>query len=163
MVQTAAPTFHSIGTGKSDILPFIRPLDFVAFAVHQKNEIFLAGAEFHGFTNVIHQPELPAITFLRRTVFSGRHLLTAAIVLGQCIKAMFLTDFIAECAQSPQRIGILPKLLSSFKADGVDYKMRMDMVSIAMCAYQHLITRPGFCRKLQSNLVCLGVGDVFSG
>lgn len=163
MVQAASSALHSIGTGEGDVHPFLCPLDFVALALHQKNEIFLTGAELHGLTDVVHQPEFPALTFLRCTVFPSRHLLTAAIVLGQYIKAVFLTDFIAERTQFFQRIGILPELLSGFKADGVDYKMRMDMVSIAMSADQHLITLPGFCRKFQGNLMCFGVRDVFSG
>ena len=98
MVQATSSALHSIGTGEGDVLSFLCPLDFVAFAFHQKNKIFLAGAAFHCLTNVIHQPKLPALPFLCRTVFSGGHFLTAALVLRQDTNAMFLTDFIAECA-----------------------------------------------------------------
>lgn len=72
-------------------------------------------------------------------------------------------DFIAERTQFLQRIGILPELLSGFKADRVDDKVGMDMGGIAMGADQHLMSRPGLCRKFQGNLVGLPVGDIFPG
>ena len=96
MVQAAAPALHSIGTGEGDILPFIRPLDFVFFTLHQKNEIFLAGTKFHCLTNVIHQPEFPAITFLRRTVFPGAHALAAFLIGRQYGKTVSQTQLVAD-------------------------------------------------------------------
>ena len=96
MVQASAPALHSIGTGEGDVLPFLCPLRFVAFAFHQKNKIFLAGTAFHCLTNVIHQPELPALTFLRRMVFSGGHFLSTVLILGQDTESVGLTDIITN-------------------------------------------------------------------
>ena len=138
MVQAAAPALHSIGTGEGDVLSFLCPLDFVAFAFHQKDKIFLAGAAFHCLTNVIHQAELPALTFLCRTVFSGRHLLTAALILGQDTESVGLTDIITDLPQILQRVGILPQFSSSLKVHGVDNEVTMDMVGIAMGGHQYL-------------------------
>lgn len=137
MVQAAAPALHSIGTGEGDVLPFLCPLHFVAFAFHQKNKIFLAGTAFHCLTNVIHQPELPALTFLCRTVFSGGHFLTAALIFGQDTEAVSHTDIIANLLQILQGVGILPQLVTIHEADGVDYKMGMDMLGIAMGGHQY--------------------------
>lgn len=138
MVQAAAPALHSIGTSEGDVLSFLCPLDFVAFAFHQKDKIFLAGAAFHCLTNVIHQPELPALPFLCRTVFSGGHFLTAALVLGQNGEAMSHTDIITDLPQILQRVGILPQFSSSLKVHGVDNEVTMDMVGIAMGGHQYL-------------------------
>ena len=137
MVQAAAPALHSIGTGEGNIFSFVCPLDFVAFALHKDDEIFLAGNTFHCLTNVVHQAKLPALTFLRRTVFSGGHFLTAALILGQGTEAVSHTDIITDTPQILQSVGILPQLVTIHEADGVDYKMGMDMLGIAMGGHQY--------------------------
>ena len=137
MVQATSSALHSIGTGEGNIFSFVCPLDFVAFAFHQKNKIFLAGAAFHCLTNVVHQVKLPALTFLCRTVFSGGHLLTAALILGQGTEAVSHTDIITDTPQILQSVGILPQLVTIHEADGVDYKMGMDMLGIAMGGHQY--------------------------
>ena len=99
MVQAATPALHSIGTDEGDVLPFLCPLDFVAFALHQKNEIFLAGTAFHCLTNVIHQPELPALPFLRSPPFSGGHFLAPVLIFGQDTEPVGQTNSIAVLPQ----------------------------------------------------------------
>ena len=71
LVQTASSALHSIGTGESDILPFICPLDLGAFAFHEDDEILFALAFLHGITDIVHQTELPALPLLRRPPFPG--------------------------------------------------------------------------------------------
>ena len=161
MVQAAAPALHSIGTGEGDVLPFLCPLHFVAFAFHQKNKIFLAGTAFHCLTNVIHQPELPALTFLCRTVFSGGHFLTAALIFGQDTEAVSHTDIIANLPQILQGVGILPKLHTGFKVHGVDDEVTMDMVGIAVSGDLDFVTGPCFHSELFGNLMRLPGCDIF--
>ena len=163
MVQTASSALSSVGTGKGDVPPFIRPPDFVAFAFHEDDEILPAPALLHGVTDVVHQPELPALALLRRPPFSGRHLLSAALVLRQDTESVRLADVITDQPQILQRIGILPELPSGFKVDGVDDEMGMDMVSIAVGGDENLRTRPGTDGKLLRNLMCLPGGNVLRG
>ena len=127
MVQAAAPALHSIGTGEGNIFSFVCPLDFVAFALHKDDEIFLAGNTFHCLTNVVHQAKLPALTFLRRTVFSGGHFLTAALILGQDTEAVSHTDIITDTPQILQSVGILPELQTGFEIHGVDDEVGVDV------------------------------------
>ena len=160
MVQAAAPALHSIGTGEGDILPFIRPLDFVFFTLHQKNEIFLAGTAFHCLTNVIHQPEFPAITFLRRTVFPGSHFLTAALILGQDTESVGLTDIITDLPQILQSVGILPELQTGFEIHGVDDEVGVDVFGIAVGGNKNFRTGPGTDSELFCHIVCLPGRDI---
>ena len=109
MVQAAAPALHSVVTGEGNIFSFVRPLDFVALALHEDNKILLAGAELHGFTNVIHQPELPALPLLCCPPFPGGHLLATTLILGQDTETMCHADIITDQPQELQRVGILPQ------------------------------------------------------
>ena len=77
------------------------------------------------------------MTFLCRTVFSGGHFLTAALILGQGTEAVSHTDIITDTPQILQSVGILPQLVTIHEADGVDYKMGMDMLGIAMGGHQY--------------------------
>ena len=95
-MQTASSALHSIGTGESDILPFICPLDFVSFSFHEDDEIFFALTFLHGITDIVHQPEFPALPLLRRPPFSGGHFLAAALVLGQDGEAMCHADIVTD-------------------------------------------------------------------
>ena len=82
-MQILSSALHSIGTGESDILSSILPSNFVAFSLHEENKILTAAAFLHGIGDIVHQTELPALTFLRSPPFTGRHLLAAALVFGQ--------------------------------------------------------------------------------
>ena len=99
MVQTASSALSSVGTGEGDVLPFLRPPDFVAPALHKDDEVLLAPALLHGVTDVVHQTELPALALMCSPPFSGGHLLTAALVLRQDTESVSLADFIADLTQ----------------------------------------------------------------
>ena len=109
-MQTASSALHSIGTGESDILPFICPLDFVSFSFHEDDEILFALTFLHGIADIVHQMELPALSFLRRPPFSGRHLLAAALVFGQNRETMRHADIVTDHPQELQGIWVLMKL-----------------------------------------------------
>lgn len=163
MVQTASSALSSVGTGEGDVLPLLRPPDFVAPAFHKDDEVFLAPAFLHGVTDVVHQTELPALAFLCGTPFSGRQLLAAALVLWQDTEPVYLADFIADQPQRLQRVGILPELPPGFKAHGVDDEVTMDMVGVAVGGDEDFRTGPGSDCKLLCNLVSLPGRDVLRG
>ncbi len=163
MVQAASPALFPIGTGEGDILPFLRPLDFIALAFHQKNEIIFTETFLHGISDVIHQPELPALTLLCRSVLTGGHFLAAAFILGQDAETMCLTDIVTDQAEKLQRVGILPELPPGFKVHRVDDEMAMHMVSIAVGGDQDFRTGPSTGSKFQSYFMCLLGCDLFPG
>lgn len=159
-MQTTSSALHSIGTDEGDVLPFIRPLDFIALALHEDDKILTAAAFLHGIANVVHQPEFPALTFLRRPVFPGRHLLTAALVLGQNTESVCHTDIIADLPQILQRVGVLPELQPSLEVHRVDNEVGMDMVGITMSGHKDFCTGPGTHRKFLCYLMCLPGCDI---
>jgi hypothetical protein len=75
---------------------------------------------------------------------------------------MFHTNLVADLPKLPQGGGGLTELHPCFKADGVDYKVGMDMLGIAVGGHLHLMPRPGLGCKLQTNLMRLLVGDFLS-
>ena len=75
---------------------------------------------------------------------------------------MLLTDTVAECAQFCQRSGVLAELLSVFVMHGVDNKVIVQMCNIGVGGHQHLMPRPRFFRKRQSDFVYLLSGYAFA-
>lgn len=109
-MKTASSALHSIGAGEGDVLPFVCPLDLVSFSFHEDDEILFALTFLHGITDIVHQPEFPALPLLRRPPFSGGHFLAAALVFGQDRETVGHADIIADQPQELQGVGILPKL-----------------------------------------------------
>ena len=162
-MQTASSALHSIGTGEGNVFPFIRPLDFVSFSFHEDDEILFALTFLHGIRDIIHQPELPALTFLRCPPFSGGHLLAAALVLGQGTEAMSHADIVTDHPQELQGIWVLPELQPGFKVHGVDDEVTMDMVGIAVGGDENLSTGPGTGSEFHGDLMCLLGSDILRG
>lgn len=147
-MQTASPALHSVGTGKGNILPFLRPFDFVAFALHEVDKIFFVQTSLHGVLDMIHQPELPTVTVLCGTILPGGELLAAAHIGLQHWEAVGLAELIAEGPQLFQRVGILPQFPAGLKVDRVDDEVRMDVRCIAVRGHQDLVSGPCAGRKL---------------
>ena len=76
---------------------------------------------------------------------------------------MFHTDLVADLPELPQGSGGLAELHPRFKADGVDHKVGVDVLGIAVGGHLHLVPRPCLGGKLQTNFVCLLVADVLPG
>ena len=74
---------------------------------------------------------------------------------------MLLTDTVAECAQLCQRAGALAEFPSVFVMHGVDDKVVVQMCNIGVRGRQHLMSRPRFFRKRQSDFVYLLGGHAF--
>ena len=76
---------------------------------------------------------------------------------------MLHADLIADLPELPQSGRGLAELHPRFKADGVDHKVGVDMLGIAVGGHLHLMPRPGLGGKLQTDGVCLLVADVLVG
>ena len=75
---------------------------------------------------------------------------------------MLLTDTVADGAQLCQRSGVLTEFPSVFVMHGVDAKVVVQMRGVGVCGHQHLMPRPRFFRKRQSDFVYLFGGHVFA-
>ena len=162
-MQLVAPALHPVGTGVGDVFPLIAPPDIVAPPLHLADEILPAHTHFHGFPDVVHEPELPALTLPGGTVFSGGHLLPALLIRRQNREVVRHADFVADLPELAEGVGVLAKLPARLKADGIDDEVGVDMPGIAVGGYLHLMPRPGLRRKFQTDCVGLGIGDVLPG
>ena len=81
------------------MFPTLCPIHFIAFSLHEDDEIFPAQALLHGFPDMVHQPELPALTFLRCAVLPGGKVLSTALVGFQHTQSVALADLITELAK----------------------------------------------------------------
>lgn len=73
---------------------------------------------------------------------------------------MRYTDLIVEFPQMEQCIRMLSQFQARFKTDGVDHKVGMDVVGIAVGSHQHFVPRPGLFCKFQCQFVSLLVRDI---
>ena len=162
-MQTASSAHHSIGTGEGDVPSPILPSNFVAFSFHQNDEILTAAAFLHGIGDIVHQPEFPAFSLLRRPIFSGRHFLSAALILGQNRETMRHADIVTDHPKELQGVGVLVQLQTRFEVYGVDDEVTVYMVGIAVGGDEHFRSGPGTGSERQGNIMCLPVGDVLRG
>ena len=95
-MQAVISALHSVGTGVGDVLPIIRPLDFIAPAVHLPDEIFPAAAGFHRLGHIVHQTELPALTLGGDAVLPAAYALAAFSVGWQDGQTMLPAQLIAD-------------------------------------------------------------------
>ena len=110
-----------------------------------------------------HEPEFPTLSLPGGPVFPVAHLTSATLICGQNGEFVFHADFVADLPELPQSGGGLAELHPRFKADGVDHKVGMDMLGIAVGGHLHLMPRPGLGCKLQTDGVCLLVANVLTG
>ena len=95
-MQAVIPTLHTVGTGIGDVLPLIRPLDFIAPAIHLPDECILAAADFHRLRHIGHQTELPALTLGGDAVLPAAHALTAFLIGRQYGKPVSQTQPVTD-------------------------------------------------------------------
>ena len=159
-MQLVAPAFHPIGAGIGDVLPLVAPPDIVTPPLHLADEILPARTDFHGFTDVVHEAEFPALPLPGGTVFSGGHFLPALLVRRQNREMVRHANLVADLPELAEGVGVLVELLPCLKADGVDDEVGVDMPGIAVGGHLHLMPRPGLRRELQTDGMGLGIGDV---
>ena len=68
-------------------------------------------------------------------------------------------DLVAQSPEFFQRVRMLAELIARLKADAVDDEVGVGMARVTVGGDQNLVARPGFGRKLQGDLMGLGVGD----
>ena len=89
---------------------------------------------------------------------------SAALLIGrQDTQVMLFADLVTDAAKLTQGVGILAELLTVYEADGVDHKVGVDVLGIAVGGYLHFISRPRFLCKRSCNLMCLLRRDAFPG
>ena len=76
---------------------------------------------------------------------------------------MLPAQLIADGTELLQGVGILPQLSAIHKADGVDNKMGVDVIGIAVGGPLHLMSGPGFHGELSGDVVGLFIRDVLPG
>ena len=163
LVQATVPALHSVGTGEGDVLPLIRPLDFIAPALHLPDEFFLVPTDLHSLGHIVHQPELPALALCGNPVLPAAHPRAAFFIGRQDGQAMLPAQFVTDGTELLQSVGILPKLSAIHETDGVDNKMGVDMFGIAVGGHLHLMSGPGFHGELPGDSVSLLIGDILPG
>ena len=72
-------------------------------------------------------------------------------------------DFVADLPELAESVGVLAELPACLEADGIDDEVGVDMPGIAVGGHLHLMPRPGLRRKLQTDGMGLGIGDVLPG
>lgn len=162
-MQFFTPALHSVGAGVGDGFPLVAPSNLVPPALHLPDKILPAGAGFHSFPNVVHQPEFPALPLPGCPVFPGRHFPSAALILGQDGEVVSPTDLVTDLPELPQGARGLVQLQPGLEAHRVDYKVGVNMLGIAVGGHLHLMPRPRPGGKLQTDGVGLLIGDVFYG
>ena len=163
LVQARIPALHSIGTGEGDVLPFIRPLDFITPALHLPDEFLFVTADLHGLGHIVHQPELPTLALCGDPVLPAAHPLAAFFIRRQDGQAMLPAQFVTDGTELLQSVGILPQLSAIHETDGVDHEMGVDVFGIAVGGHLHFMSGPGFHGELSGNVVSLLIGDILLG
>ncbi len=128
--------------------------------VESRLEFFTAPACFHSAVDLGHEPELPALHFLRGAVFPRRQFCASALVRIEYRKLVRLTYLVAQLSQLDQSVGRLPEFPTVDVADRVDDEMRMDMFSVTMSSDQHFVIGPRLPREFQRDLMSLHSGYV---
>lgn len=126
-------------------------------------EFLSISAYFHSFPDVVHEPKFPALPLSGGTVFPVGHLSSTLLIGGQNGKLMLHADLVADLPKLSQSGGCLSQFSPCITTDRIDHKVGMHVPGIAMGTYLHLMTRPSFRGKFQTNLMRLLIGDVFFG
>ena len=110
-MQLVAPAFHPVGAGVGDVFSFIAPPDIVAPPIHLADEILPTHTGFHGFPDVVHEAEFPALPLPGGTVFSRGHLLPALLIGRQNREMVRHADLVADLPELAEGVGVLAELL----------------------------------------------------
>ena len=67
-MQTIIPTTLAVGCGVGDIFSAVRPLDLIAFALHQLDELLPVDSVFHAFVDLNCKSNLPTLAAHRGVI-----------------------------------------------------------------------------------------------
>lgn len=138
--------------GVGDVFPVIAPPDFVTLGFHQPSEMTGGFRHCHGIVDGNHQPQLPALAFVGRAVFSGGHpggLFLLRLDHGQTI---FQAQSIGHIPQMLEGFHVAVVLFACVRADGIDDEVGMDMLPVGVGGHHHLEALELLC-QFQGNLM----------
>ena len=151
--------------GVGDILPGVLPADFVTAVLHQTDEVLTVTGQSHALVNIDFQIQLPAIALVVGAVFPVRHgsLFLLLFPLGFYNRKTVLHTQLVRCfPELFQGFSIAVVLETGIAAYGVDYEVRMDVISVGVGRYYDFEARDLLC-QLQGDLMCLLRGDRIIG
>ena len=82
-MEPVIPTLHTLRRGVGDVLPTVRPANLVTLALHQGEELVFGGGISHALVDVVHQPELPALSLGGGAVLPAAHSFLLDLFLGR--------------------------------------------------------------------------------
>ena len=152
-MQTIVPTAFAVGSGVSDVGAAVRPLDLVALALHQLDELFFVDRVLHALVDLDGQSDLPAFAPHGGMILGL--LDTGGLLLLWLTdrQAMLQADLVRESSELRQILFHEMEFLPSFKADRVDDEVRMDVRGIGVGGNDELVVLP-LPRQFQSDFVC---------
>ena len=159
-MQTIVPTAFAVGSGVSDVGAAVRPLDLVALALHQLDELFFVDRVLHALVDLDGQSDLPAFAPHGGMILG---LLDAGGLLLLWLtdrQAMLQADLVRESSELRQILFHEMEFLPGFKADRVDDEVRMDVRGIGVGGNDELVVLP-LPRQFQSDFVCFLRRDIF--
>ena len=68
-MQTIIPTALAVGCGVGDIFSAVRPLDLIAFALHQLNELLPVDGVLHTLVDLNCEGDFPTLAAHCRVIF----------------------------------------------------------------------------------------------
>ena len=118
----------------------------------------------HTLVDVDFQIHFPALPLIVGTVLPVRHGVFLLLLLPGLHnrKAILQTQFVRCFHELCQTFFVAVVLLPGIAAYGIDYKMRMHMISVRVCC-DHDFKTGDLLRQLQGNLMCHLRGDRIVG
>ena len=118
----------------------------------------------HTLVDVDFQIHFPALPLIVGTVLPVRHSVFRLLLIPGLHnrKAILQTQFVRCFHELCQTFLVAVILLPGFTAYGIDYKMRMHMISVRVCCDHDFKAGNLFC-QLQGNLMCHLRGDRIVG
>ena len=159
-MQTEIPTGVSVWIDVGNICATVRPLDLIAFALHQLHELFLADGVLHALVDLNSQSYFPALAAhgcMILGLLDTRGLLLLRLADGQTVTH---TDLVREFSELRQIVFFEMQFPAVFKTDRVDNEVRMDVLRIGVGSNDNFVVLP-LLRQLQRNGMCFLRCDVF--
>ena len=159
-MQTIVPTAFAVGSGVSDVGAAVRPLDLVALALHQLDELFFVDRVLHALVDLDGQSDLPAFAPHGGIILGLPDTGGLLLLWLTDRQAILQADLVRESSELRQILFHEMEFLPSFKADRVDDEMRMDVCGVSVGGNDELVVLP-LPRQLQSDCVRFLGRDVF--
>lgn len=140
--QQAVSALPAAGCGVGDVPPGGFPSNFVALALHQRNEPLTAGGVAHAVVDEIHELQLLALATGGRVILANRHSFRSLLPVFRLEhrKRKFHADLVVALPQFLELLLCDVQFLSRIEVDRVDEEVRMDVFPICVGADQNLVS-----------------------